>query len=130
LPIKTFVLNNQGYASIRTMQRNHFGGHLVGCDATSGLTLPSITKVARAYGISTRSVRGQARLREVVRDVLNTPGPVLCEVVVAPDQPVGPRVSSVVRADGSIVSRPLEDLYPFLSREQLRANMLIPMLDE
>jgi acetolactate synthase-1/2/3 large subunit len=130
LPIKYFVLNNQGYASIRSMQNNHFEGHLVGCDASSGLTLPGLTKIGAAYGLATARIKNNAELRDGIRSVLRQPGPVLCEVVVAPDQAIGPRVSSAVRADGSMVSRPLEDLWPFLDREELRANMLIPTLDD
>ena len=130
LPIKYFVLSNQGYASIRSMQNNHFEGHLVGCDASSGLTLPNLTKIGAAYGLATARITDHAELRDGIRNVLHQPGPVLCEVVVAPDQAIGPRVSSAVRADGSMVSRPLEDLWPFLDREELRANMLIPTLDD
>ena len=130
LPIKFFVLNNQGYASIRATQNNHFRGHLVGSDATSGLTLPDLMKIGAAYGLATARITENSQLTDGIRDVLCRPGPVLCEVVVAPEQAIGPRVSSVVRPDGSIVSRPLEDLWPFLDREELRANMLVPTLDE
>ena len=130
LPIKFFVLNNQGYASIRATQNNHFRGHLVGSDASSGLTLPDLMKIGAAYGLPTARITDNSQLVEGIRGVLLRPGPVLCEVVVAPDQSIGPRVSSVVRPDGSMVSRPLEDLWPFLDREELRSNMLIPTLDE
>lgn len=130
LPIKFFVLSNNGYASIRSMQKNHFAGHLVGCDESSGLTLPDLAKVGAAYGLATVRIDSNADLREGIRDALERPGPVLCEVVVAPDQGIGPRISSVVSKDGSMVSRPLEDLWPFLDREELRSNMLIPTLDE
>ena len=130
LPIKFFVLNNQGYASIRATQKNYFGGNLVGSDATSGLTLPDLMKLGSAYGLATARITENSHLADDIRGVLGRPGPVLCEVVVAPDQSIGPRVSSVLRADGSMVSRPLEDLWPFLDREELRANMLVPILDE
>jgi acetolactate synthase-1/2/3 large subunit len=130
LPIKFFVLNNQGYASIRATQNNHFGGHLVGSDASSGLTLPDLMKIGAAYGLATARITDNSQLAEGIRKVLRRPGPVLCEVVVAPDQSIGPRVSSIVRPDGSMVSRPLEDLWPFLDREELRSNMLIATLDE
>jgi acetolactate synthase-1/2/3 large subunit len=130
LPIKFFVLNNGGYASIRGMQKNHFEGRLMGCDVSSGLGLPPITDVAAAYGLPVYRTADHASLRSTISDVLGHPGPVLCEVVVAPDQSVGPRVSSVVRADGTMKSRPLEDLWPFLDREELRANMLIPVIED
>jgi acetolactate synthase-1/2/3 large subunit len=130
LPIKFFVISNHGYASIRATQNNYFNGHLVGCDESSGLTLPDLMKIGAAYGLTTFRIENNADLVEGIRRVLALPGPVLCEVVVAPDQGIGPRVSSAVRADGSMVSRPLEDLWPFLDRQELLANMLIPILDD
>jgi acetolactate synthase-1/2/3 large subunit len=130
LPIKFFVINNDGYASIRASQNNHFHGNLVGSDSSSGLTLPDLMKVGAAYGLATERITENAGLKAGIRAALDRPGPVLCEVMVAPDQAIGPRVSSALRPDGSIVSRPLEDLWPFLDRDELRANMLIPTLDE
>lgn len=129
LPIKFFVLNNNGYASIRASQRNYFK-QLVACDPDSGLVLPDVCRVAQAYGVATRRIRGQQTLRADIRAVLASPGPVVCEVMVSPDQPIGPRISSSVRPDGSMVSRPLEDLFPFLEREEFRSNMIIPPLPE
>jgi acetolactate synthase-1/2/3 large subunit len=129
LPLKYFVINNQGYASIRVSQQNYFG-RLVGADASSGLTLPDLRAVASAYGVAATRIDSAANLRERVRAVLDAPGPVVCDVVVAPDEPRGPRVASAQRPDGSMVSRPLEDLWPFLDREEFRANMIVPPLDE
>jgi len=130
LPIKYFVINNGGYASIRSSQRNHFNGRLVGCDPSSGLTLPDTIKIATAYGIKSSRITDHAHMRESIREVLQNPGPIICEVMTDPDRPIGPRVSSHVRDDGSIVSRPLEDLWPFLDRKELVSNMLIPILSE
>lgn len=129
LPIKFFVINNNCYASIRTSQKNYFGS-LVAADETSGLTLPDLMEVAAAYGIPAKRLTSPATLREEVRGILATPGPFLCEIVVKPDEPRIPSVRSMQRADGSMVSKPLEDLYPFLDREEFRQNMLVPMLDE
>ena len=130
LPIKFFVINNGGYASIRAMQRNHFQGHLVGCDASSGLGLPDTLAVAAAYGLKTFRIKDQATLRGDVQRVLEHPGPVVCEVMADPDQVISPRVSTVVRPDGGMSSRPLEDLWPFLDREELHSNMMIPLLPD
>jgi acetolactate synthase-1/2/3 large subunit len=129
LPIKFFVLNNAGYASIRGMQRNHFK-RLMACDGTSGLSLPDITRVAAAYGIESLRIADPASLRDQVRAVLQSPGPVVCDVMTDPEEITQPRVSSAVRADGSMVSRPLEDLFPFLDRDELRANMIVPLLED
>ena len=128
LPIKFFVLSNGGYASIRATQQNHFAGHLVGADASSGLTLPDLSKVARAFGLANSRISSNQNLREQIGSVLGAEGPVVCEVMVDPNQGVGPRVSSAVLPDGRIVSRPLEDLWPFLDREELRGNMVIPLM--
>jgi acetolactate synthase-1/2/3 large subunit len=130
LPIKYFVLNNDGYASIRASQTNFFGAPQLGCDGLTGLTIPDIRKVAAAYGLSTARILSQANLSEQVRGVLETPGPVVCDVHVIPDEVRGPRLSSMQRPDGSMVSKPLEDLWPFLDREEFRANMIVPPLEE
>jgi acetolactate synthase-1/2/3 large subunit len=129
LPIKFFVINNQGYASIRASQRNYFG-RLVGADASSGLTLPDLVKVASAYGLATARIVSQTGLRQQIRDVLQMPGPVLCDVVTIPDEARAPRLLSMQRADGSMVSKPLEDLWPFLDREEFLSNMIISPLHE
>jgi acetolactate synthase I/II/III large subunit len=129
LPIKFFVLNNNGYASIRASQRNYFKTWMA-CDPESGLKLPSTTKVAEAYGIPTSTIVEPSELRQGIRKVLDAPGPWVCEVMVDPDQSIGPRVSSAVRPDGSMVSRPLEDLWPFLDRDEFRSNMLVDVLPD
>ncbi len=129
LPIKFFILNNQGYASIRASQRNYFG-RLVGADPTSGLTLPNIVNIASAFGLTTARITDRTNLHQQIRQILEMPGPVVCEVMVAPDQGIGPRVSSAIRADGSMISKPLEDLWPFLDRQEFFSNMIISPLDE
>jgi acetolactate synthase-1/2/3 large subunit len=129
LPIKFFIVNNDGFASIRSSQLGYFG-RLVGADPRSGLVLPDLTRVAEAYGLRAVRIGNPADLRTRIREVLDLPGPVVCEVVVAPDEPRVPRLASSQRPDGTMASRPLEDLYPFLDREELRANMLVPLLDD
>ena len=130
LPIKFFVLNNDGYASIRATQRNYFDGRYVGSSPESGLTLPDTLKIASAYGLSTMQIEDHRHIRERVRQVLEQDGPVVCDVKISPNQVTAPRLSSMQRADGSMVSKPLEDLWPFLEREEFLANMVIPPLDE
>jgi acetolactate synthase I/II/III large subunit len=94
------------------------------------LTVPDISKVAAAYGLKTAIIADQSNLCQDVRRILNTPGPVVCDVRVIPDEVRAPRLSSAQRADGSFVSKPLEDLWPFLEREEFLANMIIPPLEE
>jgi acetolactate synthase-1/2/3 large subunit len=128
LPIKYFVINNNGYASIRASQTAYFKRTL-GCDPASGMTLPDLLDVARAFGLPAVRISKQSELVPAIRDVLSSDGPVVCEVIVQPDQPIGPRVSSRVNADGTMVSTPLEDLHPFLDREELKSNMMIPLVE-
>jgi acetolactate synthase-1/2/3 large subunit len=130
LPIKFFVLNNDGYASIRASQANYFGKASIGCDSRTGLTVPDLSKVAAAYGIKTAVIQDQTNLREEVRKVLEMSGPVVCDVHVIPDESRAPRLSSFQKPDGSFVSKPLEDLWPFLPREEFYANMIIEPLPE
>ena len=129
LPIKFFVIDNAGYASIRASQQGYFG-RLTGADATSGLTLPDLVKVASAYGLGAMRISNPADMRAQVRQALAMPGPVVCDVVTIPDEPRAPRVASVQRPDGSMVSKPLEDMWPFLPREEFLANMIVPPLEE
>lgn len=125
LNVKIFLLNNNGYAAIRNTHRRFFEGRLVGCDPSSGLTLPDSIEIARAYHLAHRKITHQFTLTDDVASVLNMEGPVLCEVLVDPDLEMAPRLASVVRDDGSMESRPLEDLYPFLDRDELTRNMSV-----
>ena len=129
LPIKLFIINNRGYSSIRSSQSNYFK-LCVGCDDTSGLTLPSAAAVARAYGLPAVTLGGDGDLREGVQKVLDSDGPMVCEVMVAADEPRVPRLASFQRSDGAMVSRPLEDLFPFLDREEFRNNMIVAPVEE
>jgi acetolactate synthase-1/2/3 large subunit len=130
LPVKFFVINNGGYASIRSSQDNYFQRRHIASDRASGLYLPPLVGLAEAYGVGYRKIEGEEKLRENIEQVLASPGPVVCEVVVRENEPREPRLASFVKADGSMVSRPLEDLYPFLDRAEFRENMIVPPLEE
>jgi acetolactate synthase-1/2/3 large subunit len=130
LPIKFFVMNNDGYSSIRASQRAYFGEANLGCDKSNGLTVPSLTKVAAAFGLGTTVIKNQENLRAEVRRVLDMKGPVVCDVNVLPDELRAPRLQSYQKPDGSFVSKPLEDLFPFLPREEFLANMIVEPLPE
>jgi acetolactate synthase I/II/III large subunit len=128
LPITFFIMDNQGYASIRASQQGYFG-RLSGADAGSGLTLPDITKVAKAYGLTTIRISDPVNLRQQIRDVLNLAGPIVCELMLVPDEIRAPRVSSAQGPNGSMISKPLEDMWPFLDREEFLSNMIVPILE-
>ncbi|MCK6682143.1 MAG: thiamine pyrophosphate-binding protein [Thermoanaerobaculia bacterium] len=124
LPIKVFVLNNGGYLSIRQTQKNFFG-RLVGEGPQSGVSFPSTVALGQAYGIPSLELRGPD-FRPGIASALEREGPVVCDVLLDPDQEFEPRLTSRSLEDGRIVSSPLEDLYPFLGREELLDNLLIP----
>ena len=130
LPIKFFVLNNDGYASIRASQKAYFGEAKLGSDRSNGLTVPDLTQVGTAFGLSSAVIKNQENLRMDVRRVLEMKGPVVCDVNVLPDELRAPRLQSYQKPDGSFVSKPLEDLFPFLPREEFLANMIVEPLPE
>lgn len=119
LPLKIFVLNNHGYATIVSTQTNVFKGHFVGCNSDSNLELGDIKTVAEAYGIKTYSINKNSEIEDVVAEVLNYDGPVLCDVNVSIVQPIQPRQASFKNEKGQMQSRPLEDMRPFLEREEI-----------
>jgi acetolactate synthase-1/2/3 large subunit len=129
LPIKIFVLNNKGYSSIRATQRNYFDSHYICSDEKSGLTLPDINNLAHAYGLSSINISNNNGLRTKIEEALNTEGPVVIEILAIPDFSVAPRVASQRCEDGTMVSKPLEDLWPFLNRDEFFANMINELID-
>ena len=131
LPIKIFVINNQGYHSIRQTQKSFFGEPLVGIGADSGdLSFPSMERLAGAYGYPYCRCGSNAELKETFDRVFAHSGPVICEVAVSTSQKFEPKSATKKLEDGSLVSAPLEDLAPFLSREELKKNMYIPLWEE
>jgi acetolactate synthase-1/2/3 large subunit len=122
LPIKIFVLNNSGYLSIKTSQTNFFG-RLAGSGPGNGVSFPDFVAVATAFGIPARRLAG-ADFPQLLDGILNEPGPCLCDVILDETQGFEPRLSSRKLADGSIVSPPLEDMFPFLDRDELASNMI------
>jgi acetolactate synthase-1/2/3 large subunit len=126
LPVKIFVFNNDGYVSIRQTQDNLFAGHRLGEGPGSGLTLPDLIRVAGAYGIQAVRVTRQDDLDEVIAAALASPGPTLVDVMMDPAQTFVPKVIAERLPDGTLVSKPLEDMFPFLDREEFADNLLVP----
>lgn len=125
LPIKFFILNNNGYVSIRTTQINYFNKNFVASTPKSGLTLPDYKKIALAFGLPYVQLKDQKNIQKKIKDILKSKGPVICEVMIAPDQITQPRVSSKKLPDGKMMSMPMEDLWPFLDREEFEENMKV-----
>ena len=129
LPIKFFVLNNDGYGSIKTTQTNHFGGRLVASDPSSGLTLPDISKIADAFDIPHVKIFDNDMLCHLMKKILNTEGPLMIEVMIDPKHRTSPKASVYKTKDGLFATRPMEDLAPFLSREEFESEMLVPVIN-
>lgn len=123
LPVKIFLLENNGYASIRQTQNAFFGGARIGCDAGSGLRMPDLLRLAQAYGFRTHEIARHEGLAETVAHVLEGQDPAFCVVRLGENE-FAPKLSSRTRPDGSLVSSSLEDMAPFLPEETVRANML------
>lgn len=130
LPIKIFLLSNSGYHSIRQTQESFFGRPFIGTGPESGVGFPEVSGIAKAYGFPYRSCASHAEMAAAIDETMRGEEPAICEVFLNPDQPFTPKAASTRLPDGRIVSRPLEDLSPFLSREELWDNMLIPLLPE
>ena len=124
LPIKIFIFNNKGYTSIRETQRTYFKDFL-GADAKSGVSMPDFIKLAEGYGIKAKKIKTQERLREDIKEVLNYPRPIICDLDVSENQPVQPKQGAFDRPDGKTVPRPIEDMFPYLDREELKKDMII-----
>ncbi|QGP80328.1 thiamine pyrophosphate-binding protein [Sphingobium sp. CAP-1] len=123
LPVKIFVLNNDGYHSIRQSQQNHFPDNIVGCGPDSGLSFPDFAKLATGFGLLSRNVATHDGLPAAIRATLDGEGPQLCEVMIDKRQEFAPKLSSRRLEDGTMVSPTLEDLSPFLPREELAEAM-------
>ena len=124
LPVKLFVLNNGGYLSIRQTQTGFFQGRRIGEGPGSGVTFPSMVKVGAAYGIPSFTIEKVADLETIQRE-LDKPGPALFDVHLDQAQEFEPRLRSRILPDGKILTPNLEDMYPFLSPEELASNMLV-----
>ncbi|MCB9818887.1 thiamine pyrophosphate-binding protein [Candidatus Nomurabacteria bacterium] len=130
LPVKIFILNNNGYLSIRATQNKFFEGRLIGTGPESGVSMPNFKKIADAYGIKYFKFKDSNKLETELKKALAFKGPALCEVICPPNELVVPAVSSLKRPDGKMVSRPLEDMLPFLDRGEYRKNMIVKPVDE
>ncbi len=123
LPIKIFIFNNHGYSSIRATQNAFFEGFYVGAEASSGVGNPDFAALAAAFGLGYGHIATHDALEHGIAKALSGPGAFLCEVNIAPDQAISPKASAFRREDGTFESRPLEDMAPFLPREEIWENM-------
>lgn len=123
LNVKVFVVNNDGYVSIRNTQRNFFANHLAGTSRESGVFIPDLSKLAQAYELPYMKVEKLEDLATMVRKVLETPGPMIGEIFTPAFQEILPTVSSQKLADGSMRSKPLHDMSPFMDEATLKSYL-------
>jgi acetolactate synthase I/II/III large subunit len=130
LPIKIFLLNNSGYVSILQTHRSFFAGIEVGCSPSSGVTFPDFKRLSDAFGLPYYRCINHSEMEKAISSTMAIDGPAICEVLLDGDQPFAPKLGAKQLSDGRIVSPPLEDLTPFLSREELHENMVIDLWKE
>ncbi len=130
MPVKIFLLNNSGYVSIFQTHRNFFNGVEVGGGPKSGVTFPKFERIAAAFDIPYQFASKHDQLQRAIAETLAVQGPAMCEIIIDENQPFAPKLGAKQLPDGRIISPALEDLSPFLSREELRENMIIDLLDE
>lgn len=124
LPIKTFVLNNNGYLLIRSTQRNFMEDRFIGEGPQSGVWCPELEKIACAYEIPYFKIEDVNDVDEIVKKVFDTDGPVICEVMTPEWQALVPRITSEKMPDGRLVAHEYSDMFPFLDRDEYRSNMI------
>jgi len=125
LPIKIFILNNNGYHSIIQTQTNWFNKEFIGCNEKSGVSFPDNKKVAQLYDLKYIKIDSKRTLDKRIKKVLNYKGSVLCEVMLPTDYIFMPKLSSEKQADGTMISQPLENMFPFLDKEERLSNLII-----
>ncbi|MDO5559663.1 MAG: thiamine pyrophosphate-binding protein [Oscillospiraceae bacterium] len=121
LDIKIILINNNGYHSIRQTQKNLFKPPFVGIDSDSGVSFPDFDLLAKAFGLKYFVIENENMAESVLDDALNCDGACICEVIVDPKQNFAPKSSSKVLPDGKIVSASLDDMAPFLDRDEYSA---------
>ena len=126
LPIKIIIFNNDGYLMIKLTQKGWFGTRRTSSDKVSGVSCPDYSALAAAFGIPAFQIRTWEDFDKVMPQVQSATGPVICEVFMDPEQAFTPKLASI-QQNGVLISPPLEDLSPQLSREELSENMLIGM---
>jgi acetolactate synthase I/II/III large subunit len=125
LPIKIFVFNNDGYLMIKHTQNALFKAGYVGTDKASGVSCPNFTKIGIAFDLPTYQIHTWEECDEILEQVQASKGPVICEVFMHSEQLFSPKLSLVVKEDGSLVSPPLEDLSPLLPRDVIERAMIV-----
>lgn len=127
LPIKLFIYSNDGYLSIKNTQNGLFQGFHVATDSKSGVSCPDFVKVGKAYGIKSIRINNHSDMKKKLKFVLAYDGPIICDINAVRDLVLNPKLQTKKTEDGRFISPPLEEMAPFLSKEELKRNMIIPL---
>lgn len=127
LPLKIFVINNNGYHSIRQTQDKFFKSKFAGVDKESGISFPDLGKIANAYGLKYCTIKSESEIQKKVRETLKSNSPALCEVFVDIKQCFVPKSASKIMPDGKMVSTDLDDMHPFLPDGEMEKNKYQPL---
>lgn len=125
IPLKLFILSNNGYASIFTMQRNNFSSRFAGCNPESGLGFPSVKAIAQAYNIPYYRIENNSQINSVLTEVMSDDKPIICEIISSIQFDEIPKSMTIANPDGTFTSSNLENLYPFVSQQEQNENMPI-----
>ena len=128
--IKTFVMCNGGYFSIHKTQNKFFNGNYVGAGEESGISFTNLEKLSNAFDVKYYKISTLKEAHKFIPQILETNDPVIVEVKVDPNVEVIPTNAAMMKKNGELVSKPLEDMYPFLPREEFNQNMIIKPADE
>jgi acetolactate synthase-1/2/3 large subunit len=128
LPITLFIMNNNGYASIRNTQRNYFSERYIGTGPEAGLMMPDLEKIAETYGLPFTRITDAGELT-LICDAMTFTGPQLIDIRLAPNETLEPKVAAIPQLNGGMLSMPLEDMSPLLPLEEFNMEMLIPLSD-
>ena len=126
----SYCLNNQGYRSIEQTQAAFFNSDFIGCNEETGVSFPDNSKLADLYGLKYFRIDSTARMDQVIDSALSYKGALICEVILNNNYIFSPKLSSEKKPDGRLISKPLEDLYPFLERDEFSSNMIVRDMDE
>ena len=124
LKVKIFVIQNKGYHAIRVTQDTYFQKNYVGSSEINGVEIPNIKKVANAYGLKYSQIANNKELSNKLKKILNNDTAEIIEVKIDPNKHLYPKLTSQIGPDGKMSTSPLEDLYPFISRDELKKIMI------
>ncbi|WP_075485980.1 thiamine pyrophosphate-binding protein [Candidatus Pelagibacter communis] len=122
IPVKIFILFNNGYLTMKLMQKKNFKKY-VGSDPVSGISCPNFIKIGKAFGIKSFSIKNSKNLKEKIKKILNINGPVICQIDMPNFQQLIPRLQTKMTKEGKFIPTPIDNLYPFLDEKEYYSNI-------